>query len=140
MIGDGQRKLLIFCVNFDSCFDNMACSNWYSYGLLWKIPDQLHFQNLSYWNFDLKINKLFDYFFFSNAVFRMSFTLPIPSKSQLHTASMPTGVRGLTAFRSTPHCFYTYCTWVVQRWTAYVPTCSYYHCYIVNSCSTYDCC
>lgn len=32
------------------------------------------------------------------------FKLPIPSESQLHTASMPTGVRGLTAFRSTPAC------------------------------------
>ena len=54
-----------------------------------------------------------------------SFTLPIHSLCQLHTAPIPTGVRCLTAFRSTPHCFYTYCTWVVQRWTAYVPTCSY---------------
>ena len=56
---------------------------------------------------------------------RESFTLPIHSLCQLHTAPIPIGVRGLTAFRSTPHCFYTYCTWVVQRWTAYVPTCSY---------------
>ena len=35
------------------------------------------------------------------------FKLPIPSESQLHTASMPTGVRGLTAFRSTPACLPT---------------------------------
>ena len=37
---------------------------------------------------------------------RECFKLLIPSKSQLHTASMPTGVRGLTGFRSTPVCWF----------------------------------
>ena len=44
------------------------------------------------------------------------FKLPIPSKSQLQNVDIPTGVRGLIGKRSTPVCWNTYYTWVVQWW------------------------